>query len=77
MTPDQRRNRYSPRIASYSIPQWDELKWREKTKKKAVRPKPYEIQSAADKCAELARKDGWLDVDVIAITKVDVPAAIF
>lgn len=44
---------------------WDEAAWRMKTKKKPVRSKGYEIPEAAQQCAELAKKAGWLDVQVI------------
>jgi hypothetical protein len=33
--------------------------WMAKTKPRAVRFKPYEVESAAIQCAELARRKGW------------------
>ncbi len=54
-------------------PMWDEEQWRLRTKKTAVRTKPYEIAAAADECAELARKQGWLDVQVLALSQGDAP----
>lgn len=45
---------------------FDENEWRTKTKKRRV-AKPYVIRSAATQCAELARKAGWLDVDVVEL----------
>lgn len=46
---------------------WDEEQWRRNTHKKPIRSKPYEIPTAADLCAEMARKAGWIDVEVVAI----------
>lgn len=48
---------------------WDETSWRSTTKPKAVRSKPYEVPEAAEQCAAMARKAGWLDVAVVAIAK--------
>lgn len=48
---------------------WDESVWRSTTKPKAVRSKPYEVPEAAEQCAAMARKAGWLDVAVVAIAK--------
>lgn len=42
---------------------FDENEWRTKTKKKRV-AKPYSLRSAADQCADLARKAGWTEVEV-------------
>lgn len=47
---------------------WDENYWRNNHKKKPVRAKPYEVPDAAEVCADLARKAGWLDVVVTAIS---------
>lgn len=52
-----------------------EKTWRDSTKKKVVRSKPYEVESAAKQCAELAIKSGWLDVVVVAIQKSAAQAA--
>lgn len=49
---------------------WDEAAWRKDTKPKPVRSKPYTIPAAADQCADLARKAGWLDVRIIELKKV-------
>lgn len=43
--------------------------WLKKARKKPVRSKPYELESAAYACAELAKKSGWLGVEVRAISK--------
>lgn len=48
---------------------WDIEVFMKKNKPKRVRSKPYEIASAADECAELARKAGWLRVGVEEIMK--------
>lgn len=48
---------------------WDEDTWRARTKLKPVRSKPYELAQAADVCADMARKAGWLDVRVIELKK--------
>lgn len=39
-----------------------ERSWINKTKPTRARTKPYEIASAADTCAELCRKAGWMHV---------------
>lgn len=48
------------------IKPFDEADWLTKTKKKRI-AKPFAIRSAAQKCAELARKSGWTDVDVVEL----------
>lgn len=49
--------------------EFDEAMWRTNTKMKPVRAKPYDLKEAADQCAEMARKAGWIDVRVVAIEK--------
>lgn len=44
--------------------------WLRNAKKKAVRAKPYALADAAEICAELARKAGWLQVTVTPIEKI-------
>lgn len=44
-------------------------KWMAKNKPKRARSKPYEIESAADLCADLMRKAGWLHVRVDELLK--------
>jgi hypothetical protein len=39
-------------------------RWMSKNKPKRARSKPYEIESAADQCAALMTKAGWLHVRV-------------
>lgn len=48
---------------------WDEASWRRNTKKTALRSKPYEIYDAAELCADMARQDGWEDVEIIEVKK--------
>ncbi len=56
--------------ASIKIPpQFNEDDWRRNGKKTSIRPKPYEIKESADLCAEIARKNGWQDVEVIELKK--------
>ena len=43
--------------------------WLRNAKQKPVRAKPYAVQDAAETCAELARKGGWLQVTVTAMEK--------
>ena len=38
-------------------------------KPKKARPKPYEVRSAADACAELLRKSGWVSVMVEPVAR--------
>lgn len=44
--------------------------WLRNARKKAVRAKPYGLPEAAEACAELARKVGWLQVIVTPIEKI-------
>lgn len=55
---------------------WDETQWRLRTKKTAVRTKPYDLASAAEECAELARKAGWIDVEVLELKSGESSAAV-
>lgn len=48
---------------------WDEDFWRRNSKKTALRSKPYEIYEAAELCADMARQDGWEDVEIIEVKK--------
>lgn len=43
---------------------WNEAAWKARHKPKRVRSKPYEVASAAEACAELARRAGWTDVRI-------------
>ena len=51
------------------IPPFDEAAWLRKQTPKPVRSKPYELQEAALQCAELARKTGWIEVQVIEVKR--------
>ncbi len=44
-------------------------KWMAKHKPKRVRSKPYELESAADECGQLAVRAGWLYVHILEILK--------
>lgn len=44
--------------------EWNQDEYMQTAKPKRVRAKPFEIESSADQCAELARKAGWLCVTV-------------
>lgn len=46
---------------------WNEDLWRIRTKKKAVRARPYSVASAAEDCKALALRSGWTDVEVIEL----------
>lgn len=48
---------------------WNEHLWRTSTKKKPVRSKPYEIAESARQCAEMAKKGGWLDIEVTELKR--------
>ncbi len=52
-----------------SIADFDAGAWLSTAKRKAVRSKPYGVRSAADTCAELATKAGWIGVQVLEISK--------
>ena len=47
-----------------------DAEWLRNAKQKPVRAKPYAIQDAAETCAELARKAGWVQVTVTPIEKL-------
>lgn len=49
---------------------FDEQRWLMTAKRKRVRAKAYELESAARTCADLAKKAGWLCVDVAEDKKV-------
>ena len=43
--------------------------WMMTDRKRAVRAKPYELKDAAQDCADLAAKAGWLAVEIRKIAK--------
>ncbi len=49
-------------------------RWMTKNKPKRVRSKPYELEDAANVCAELARKAGWMHVRLDEVMRVDTLA---
>lgn len=49
------------------LPDWDADKWLRNARLKAVRSKPYSIPDAANVCADLAHKGGWLRVEVVEL----------
>ncbi len=48
---------------------WDEAKWRIAAPKKRLRAKPFSIPGAAQEMAELCRRSGFEDVEVIELAK--------
>lgn len=48
---------------------FDEGVWRSTTRLKPVRSKPYEIEEAAQQCAQMAAAGGWTEVQIVAIKK--------
>ena len=52
-----------------AVADFDVNAWLATAKRKPVRSKPYGIRSAADACAELAIKAGWIGVQVLEISK--------
>jgi hypothetical protein len=54
-----------------------ELRWMARNKPKRARSNPYELEEAADLCAEMMRKAGWLHVHVEELLRrSDDPALI-
>lgn len=53
---------------------WDEDHWRRTTALKAVRSRAFEIPDAADQCAALAARAGWLDVRVHEMRRGEEPS---
>lgn len=47
-----------------------DAEWLRNARQKPLRAKPYAVQDAAETCAELARKAGWLQVTVTPIEKI-------
>lgn len=63
------RERELGRATGKTPKSWDENYWRNNTKKRPVRAKPYEVPDAAQVCADLAKKAGWLDVVVVELKR--------
>jgi len=49
---------------------FNEANWLQNHRGKAVRSKPYEIESSANECAAMATKAGWLRVRVEEVKRV-------
>ena len=62
------------RSGGKEVKPFDEANWIQNCRGKAVRAKPYETQSAADECAALAQKCGWIRVRVEAVSRGAVSA---
>jgi hypothetical protein len=50
---------------------WDEAWWRANAPKATI--KTVDLSSAADEAAELARRYGWTEVSIVALTKGEKP----
>jgi hypothetical protein len=53
---------------------WDEGNWLMNAKRKPVRRDPYGVRQAADECARMAEKAGWLRVEVVEVKAGELPA---
>lgn len=53
------------------IADFDQSAWIAKTRKKPVRSKPYEVQTAAEQCKALAERAGWIALEISEISKGD------
>lgn len=51
------------------IKQFDEANWLQNHRGKAVRSKPYELESSAKECAAMAERAGWLRVRIEEIKR--------
>ncbi len=58
-----------PRSRGFKPAPWDEAKWRIAATKKRLRAKPFSIPQAAEEMAELCRRSGFEDVEVIELAK--------
>lgn len=64
------RDRHSTLMKAKSDPKpFDEQEWLRNATRKPIRAKPYSIPDAAQTCADLATRAGWLQVEVVAIEK--------
>jgi hypothetical protein len=50
---------------------WDESVWLKTTGKRTI--KTLQLSDAADLAADIARKSGWLEVDIVPLTKGERP----
>lgn len=67
---EKARHRHSMLMSANREPEpFSEAEWLRNATRKPVRAKPYSIPDAAQACAELASRAGWLRVEVVAIEK--------
>lgn len=67
---EKARHQHSMLMSANRDPKpFDEQEWLRNATRKPVRAKPYSIPDAAQACAELASRAGWLRVEVVAIEK--------
>lgn len=67
---ERARNQHSTLMKAKSDPKpFSEQDWLRNATRKPIRAKPYSIPDAAQACAELASRAGWLRVEVVAIEK--------
>lgn len=62
----ERASRMADESGGAPIKPFDENVWRTRTKKKPI-AKPFAIHSSAVQCADLSRKAGWTEVEVIEL----------
>lgn len=66
---DAEREHVAAQAASAQPKPFDLESWMRTHKPSAVRSQPYALKCAAEQCAELARRAGWLDVQINAIER--------
>lgn len=52
------------KVGGKEIADFDEAAWQRRAKRTPVRSKPYNLNDAANQCAALAAKAGWIDVRI-------------
>lgn len=52
------------KVGGKEIADFDEAAWQRRAKRTPVRSKPYNLNDAANQCAALATKAGWIDVRI-------------
>ena len=66
---DARRKHFEAQATAKNPKDWDELHWLMNARKKPVNARPYELRAGAEKCAELAIRDGWQQVEIVELMK--------
>lgn len=67
---EKARHRHSMLLsANRESKPFSEQEWLRNATRKPIRAKPYSIPDAAQTCADLATRAGWLQVEVVAIEK--------